>query len=331
MSFSKIKGNISTIDSIKELIKGRKFPSSSLFYGQEGCGKFIAAIETAKAHICSQIEDSDSLFYATESKNPQWPCDKCENCAQIDKRLHPDFRIVDSFFQAALLDESPEKQKNIKIDSIREISRFAYEKPYVSDKKFIIINNADTMTAEAQNSLLKILEEPPETAIIILVASDKNMLLPTIVSRTFPFKFKPLKKQELSEILGNKGIENKEAEFLASISSGSVSIAMKFRELIMEINEKKHFGQLLPFMMMPAHAQSFESRTRAKMILDFLTAMTASDTANPSIPYERKEKEISYLLNLSSWLRHNVSPRIIAELAISSYMKYGNFEFGDKI
>jgi len=331
MSFSNIKGNTATIEAIKELINGKRFPSSSLFYGQEGCGKFIAAIETAKAHLCSPIEDLDSLFDGTEKNNSQWPCDRCSNCIQIDKRLHPDFRVVDSFFQAALLDEPPEKQKNIKIDSIREISRFAYEKPYVSNKKFIIINDADTMTPEAQNSLLKILEEPPETAHIILVASDKDMLLPTIVSRSFPFKFKPLKKQELSEILGNKGIENKEAEFLASISSGSVSIAMQFRELIKEINEKKHLTQLLPFMIMPVKAQSFESRAKAKLILDFLIAITASDKVNQSISYERKAKEINSLLNFSTWLRHNVSPRIIAELAISSYMKYGNFKFGDEI
>lgn len=330
MSFSRIKGNSKIISSIKKLIHDGNFPSSSLFYGTAGCGKLLTATETVKAHLCSGELSGDGLFEEKTGKNEDGACGKCETCQQIEKRLHPDFRIVDASFQAALLDEPVEKQKNLKIDSLREISRFAYERPYVAEKKFIIIDDADTMTVEAQNSFLKILEEPPKNSVIILTASDKNLLLPTIVSRVFPFKFNPLSKEDLSDILGRAGIENKEAVFLADIAAGSVSKAMAFRELMADFSSKKHFGRLLPFMMLPQRAQAFENRARAKLILDFLTCLITADRIKPALSFERKAREVNLLLNYAGWLKHNVSPRTITQLALTGYLKYGNFDFGEK-
>ncbi|MEW5950827.1 MAG: hypothetical protein GX447_06600 [Elusimicrobia bacterium] len=334
MSFSKIKGNSKLISSFKELIKTNSFPSCSLFYGPPGIGKFMTAFEIAKTHFCSGKSGEDISLFSDDNKGEEKKeeaCGKCEECIRVEKRLHPDFRIVDAKFQASLLDEPEEKQKTIKIDTLREIASFAYEKPYISSDKFIIIDKAETMTHEAQNSLLKILEEPPQSAKIILISNDKNLLLQTIVSRVFPFKFLPLSGEDLAEILGNFSIEEKDASFLSDISGGSVGKALEFSKLLEEFRSKKHLGKLLPFSMLPARTQTYEQRAKTALVLDFLAAAAAKDKINPPLNFSRKAKEINNLLSYSLWLKHNVSPKIIMELALNDYLKYGNFDFGEKL
>ncbi len=329
MSFDKIKGNQKLINSFKDLLKDGSFPSCSLFYGQRGIGKFMTAFEIAKAHFCTQTAGEDALF--GESRDESRPCDKCPDCTRAEKRLHPDFRVVDASFQAALLDEPVEKQRALKIDSLREIARFAYEKPYISKHKLIIIDQAETMTVEAQNSLLKILEEPPESAKIILVSNDKNLLLPTIVSRASPFRFLPLENQDLAEILGNFSIEYSQAQFLADISGGSVAKALEFASILKEVKSKRHLGKLLAFSMLPPRSQAYEQRAKTALVLDFLISVTAAGKINPPLSFSQKAAEVNRLLSYSSWLKHNVSPRVIMQLALNDYLKFGDFAFGEKI
>lgn len=330
MSFDNIKGNQKLINHFKDLIKNRCFPSCCLFYGQRGIGKFMTAFEIAKAHFCSQETQGDALFN-NSIKNENNPCDKCQDCIAVEKRLHPDFRIVDTYFQAGLLNEPPDKQRTIKIDSLREISKFAYEKPYVSRHKFIIIDQAETMTIEAQNFLLKILEEPPESAKIILVSSDKNLLLPTIVSRAYPFRFLPLENQDLVDILGNFSIDYFQAQFLADISGGCVSKAVDFAQVLKEIKSKRHLGKLIAFSMLSPKSQLYQQKAKTAVVLDFLISVTAMGKINPPLPFSQKAVQVNRLLSYSTWLKHNVSPRVIMQLAVNDYLKFGNFDFGEKI
>ena len=100
-----------------------------------------------------------------------------------------------------------EDGKSIKIEQIRYMQEKIAEKPIASNKKVYIINNSDTMTKEAQNCLLKTLEEPPEYAVIILVLANENNMLYTIKSRCTKIMFNPLSKEEIIHYFNSNGLE----------------------------------------------------------------------------------------------------------------------------
>lgn len=118
---------------------------------------------------------------------------------------------------------------SIKIAQIRELQSDIIIKPH-SDYKIYVINNAQKMTVESQNALLKTLEEPPEYAIIILITNNKESLLPTIKSRCEIIKFLPISIMELKKYLMDKGIDEKRALLLANFSRGSIEKALELSE-----------------------------------------------------------------------------------------------------
>jgi DNA polymerase-3 subunit delta' len=118
---------------------------------------------------------------------------------------------------------------SIKIAQIRELQSDIIIKPH-SNYKIYIINNAQKMTVESQNALLKTLEEPPEYAIIILITNNKESLLPTIKSRCEIIKFLPISIMELKKYLMDKGIDEKRALLLANFSRGSIEKALELSE-----------------------------------------------------------------------------------------------------
>ena len=147
MNFNNIIGNEQNKTLLKNSIKSSNLVHSYMFTGIDGIGKKLFAMAFAKMILC-------------ESENK--PCDHCASCIRFDGDNHPDFMIIDSL-----------DGKSIKIDQIRLLQEKIAEKPILSDKKVYIINNSDLMTVEAQNCLLKTLEEPPEYAILILVLNAK--------------------------------------------------------------------------------------------------------------------------------------------------------------
>ncbi len=129
--------------------------------------------------------------------NNNKPCGKCEACICFDGNNNPDITIID------------EEEKTIKTETIKQMVKSVYEKPIKSLKKVYIINDSHKMTKEAQNSLLKTLEEPPEYVVIILITENDNLLLNTIKSRFTKIKFNTLKDEEVEYILkSNLGIKN---------------------------------------------------------------------------------------------------------------------------
>ena len=138
------------------------------------------------------------------------PCHICSSCIKFDSNNHPDFLWLDS-----------EDGKSIKIDQVRYLQEKIAEKPILSNNKVYIINNSDLMTTEAQNCLLKTLEEPPEYATIILILSNENKLLNTIKSRCTKIIFHNLTNEDLEKYAKDNGISiNNE---LLSIAEGSIA------------------------------------------------------------------------------------------------------------
>ena len=155
------------------------------------------------------------------------PCITCSHCKKAARGIHPDIIIINK----------PEKKREIIVEQIRELKRDVIVVPNESDKKAYIINDADTMNANAQNALLQILEEPPPHAVFILRTATPDELLPTVRSRCV----------ELKTIINDRPPNAAAAEmandFFSALRIGTTSLTgFMFR---LEKLEKEQFSEFL--------------------------------------------------------------------------------------
>lgn len=195
MNFSNIIGNEDIKVLLDNLIKTNSLVHSYMFMGVDGIGKMLFANDFAKMILCHG-----------QSK----ACNSCSSCIKFNSNNHPDFIQIDS-----------EDDKSIKINKIRFLQEKISEKPIISDRKVYLINNCDLMTVEAQNCLLKTLEEPPEYAVIILVLSNENKLLSTIKSRCTKIVFQKLTNTDLIQYANVNNLKFNSS--LLSACDGSIS------------------------------------------------------------------------------------------------------------
>ena len=202
VGFNNIIGHEEIIRHIKNAIETGKVSHSYIFTGEPGSGKKLLAATFATTLQC-------------EEKKAE-PCMKCDSCKKAIGKNHPDIIMV-----------SHEKPGTISIDEIREqVINDVAIKPYCSPYKIYIIADAEMMTIQAQNALLKTIEEPPEYAVIMLLTSNADSLLPTIQSRCVRLDLKvvddSLVKKYLMEHLY---IPDYQAEIDASFAQGSIGRA----------------------------------------------------------------------------------------------------------
>lgn len=202
MSFKNIIGQDIAVRSLKNIIAQDQAKGSFLFLGPEGVGKLTTSIEFAKAINCEKTGED---------------CD-CAHCKKIDSLNHPDVFIL-----------HPEGASgSIKIEKIREIIYQASLKPYEARKRVFIINDAEEMTKEAQNALLKVLEEPPQNHILILIASNISGLLPTVLSRCKALKFYSLNQSQIKQFLRQRDVDDDAALLFSHMAMGSIGRAKDF-------------------------------------------------------------------------------------------------------
>lgn len=159
---------------LKNTIKAKKIVNGYIFSGSGNTKNYEYAKLFAKMILCLNGEDGY--------------CGKCKSCLMFDDDNHSDYFEINK-----------DSTESIKIDEIRNMQEKIIERPITSSKKVYVINNAENMTVEAQNCLLKTLEEPPEFITIILVANNENTILPTIKSRCTKVAFTEENAKELSE------------------------------------------------------------------------------------------------------------------------------------
>ena len=196
--FENIVGNNKIKESLKNAVKSNNVSHSYLFVGKAGVGKKKFAKDLAKKVMClgsnggaqnNGVKNNEVQNNNVANDNLELDFDNCDSCIKFDANSNPDFSII-----------VPDG-KSIKIEQIRNLQARIVEKPISSSKKVYIIDDADTMTEESQNCLLKTLEEPPEYAMIILIASNENRMLQTIKSRCVIIRFEDLTNEEISQIL----------------------------------------------------------------------------------------------------------------------------------
>jgi DNA polymerase-3 subunit delta' len=239
MAFHDFLGNAPILRTVRRQLENWSFPHSVLFSGIEGIGKWTLAQFLAKAMNCTRLQNDF--------------CDHCPPCRRISENTHPDFRNV-----------IPDGQF-IKIDQMRDLSREVFFKPFESRQRMFIIDEAERLRDEAANSILKTLEEPPETSILILVTSRPNDLLPTIRSRCQHFRFSPLPAADIDQLLKRRTQHSSEdCRLLAKIAAGSFG-----RALTIELADyRRHREEMLK--LIEACSPGFLYSNAAKAVANWL-------------------------------------------------------------
>jgi DNA polymerase-3 subunit delta' len=224
IGFGSIIGQHKAAGFLSALLRKGTIPNALLFTGPEGVGKRDAAYAFAMAANCVQtgsrepFEEHVCRTASGQGVFPSEPCGRCRSCGKFESGNHPDLLRVD-----------PDGQFT-KIAQIRELRQALSMKPFEARLRVVIVGQAHTMKAEASNALLKVLEEPPNRTLLILVAMQTTDLLPTIVSRCRQIRFRPVPVGTLTEELVRKhAMGEYEARILASLAKGSLAKALEMR------------------------------------------------------------------------------------------------------
>ncbi len=210
MAFKDIKGHNRVILLLQKAIISGRISYSYLFVGPESVGKTSTALNFAKVLNCNAPLYRDITVDC---------CEACNDCRKINSNNHPNVLLI-----------RPEGS-SIKIEQIKDIQEKIQFKPVNGKWQLVIIEQCETMTKEAQNSILKLLEEPPSYIVIILISTNLHLLLPTIVSRCQIFRFNLLSPALIQELLIKMlNISVESASLYGSISSGRVDRAIDMSE-----------------------------------------------------------------------------------------------------
>jgi len=342
MSFSSILGHDKTVKRLRALIESERVPPAMIFHGAPGTGKFLAALEFAKALNCSHSEyrekpaappppDENDLFAAAAAPapapGPEAPplkthsdlsdsCGMCLSCLQAASGAHPDIRVVDTEMQAAFLDE--DESANLKIDTMREMTRWAQQKPMLSRWKVFIVRDAEAMVTGAQNAILKTLEEPPPGTVVILTVSRKTSLLPTILSRSCLIEFGLLPRPAMETLLKATGAAPEEAGALAALGGGSLEKAAEAGAFLRRVSSLRPGDPSKIFKFTAGLPRdSHKAREEVKTLLDLLLAKTrAAWRASEGAPKDRFTTLLRRTLDLRRMADRNVSYALLLETAL---------------
>lgn len=212
--FQDIIGHDMVKEHFQKAIVHDQVSHAYILEGEEGMGRKTLTKAFAMTRLC-------------ERSNTE-PCMECHSCKQIMSGNHPDVCWIHH-----------EKPNSIGVDDIRtQISDTIMLRPYSSLYKFYIMDEAEKMTVQAQNALLKTIEEPPSYAVILLLTTNEEMFLPTILSRCIKLKLKPLKDRDVSTYLSEKlGVSESLSEVYAAFSRGNLGKAIN-------LSSSEEFGLL---------------------------------------------------------------------------------------
>ncbi len=265
MLFKEIIGQQEVKDKLLRLVRDDRTPHAMMLFGTEGSGKLALAVALAQYLACSSRQEDDS-------------CGVCPSCIKFGKLVHPDLHFVvpvmktgnmtappvsDDYATAwreALLADfyltesqwyeslgAENKQGIINVKESENIIRKLGFKPYESDYRMVVIWLPEKMNQSAANKLLKLIEEPPEKTLILMVSEHTDRLLPTILSRTQLFHVPPISEADLREgLMQQEQVEQQLIEDAVLRANGNMSTALlALRQDEMECQHFEIFTELM--------------------------------------------------------------------------------------
>ncbi len=297
MPFSEFLGNARIVAALRGMLASGRVPHAMLFTGSRGIGKFTLARMFAQAANCERLPDDF--------------CGECAPCRAI-ARLQETAALVAQGLAARgesadaatvervplLLETHPDvwaivpdpvRLKNpvvrpiLHVGQLRAVQRAAYFRP-MARRRVFIIDGAETMRSDHANIFLKILEEPPETATLILLASNPYLLLPTIRSRCVQFSFSPLSQEQVEQILRSRDdLPAAQRKVAAQMAEGSPGAALS-----MDLEEETELRKAILHVL---------STIIEKRPASALFAETARLTKSQKVPFESVLEVFYSLLN----------------------------------
>jgi DNA polymerase-3 subunit delta' len=239
MGFQQFLGNTATVTHLREAIHAERFPHSMILAGPRGSGKYTLALMLAQAVNCLEPTESDGL--------PDF-CGHCRNCTRIAESANLEDRVAEAVSARDDLRETDKKETRIliqthpdvtivppdppqlliKMGQVRQVIHNAYYRAPVEAKRQFSIFTSSAFMKEAANSLLKVLEEPPEHTSLILLTENPQELLPTIRSRAVVHRLGALPVAELEALLAVRRPELKQNDraLAARLSEGAIGRAL---------------------------------------------------------------------------------------------------------
>lgn len=241
MPFREIVGHRALVDVLARAVARETLPPSLLFCGPHGVGKYRVAKALAQVLNCEQpvklALSAESADPVTTSKTRRSrriearaerdeaarsgldACGTCGPCRRIERGVHADVVTV-----------APGDSGVIKVDAVRAVVEQTRYRPFEGRRRVVIVDEADAMVDEAQNALLKILEEPPSSAVFVLVTARAEALRPTVRSRCPRLRFGPLSPADIVRVLRTRGLSEPAARAAAAVAGGRVGRALALQE-----------------------------------------------------------------------------------------------------
>jgi DNA polymerase-3 subunit delta' len=239
VGFQDFLGNSATVTHLRESIRAGRFPQSLILAGPRGAGKYTLALMLAQAVNCLQPTESDGL--------PDF-CGVCSNCTRINGSANLEERVAEAVAAREQMRDTDKRETRIliqthpdvlvippdppqlliKLGQVRQAIHVAYYRPPVEARRAFTIFTSSAFMKEAANSLLKVLEEPPEYTSLVLLTENPQELLPTIRSRAVVHRLGAIPASELETLLAQRRpqLKAQERALTARLAEGAVGRAL---------------------------------------------------------------------------------------------------------
>ncbi|MBX9580422.1 MAG: DNA polymerase III subunit delta' [Gemmataceae bacterium] len=261
MSRDRVRGHDAPLSSLRSAYQAGRLGQAYLFAGPDGIGKRLFAKELAKALLCDR------------PPGPLAACDDCPACAQVEAGTHPDVFAV----------RTPPGKHELPIEDIREFTARVAMKPSRGGRKVGLVETADDFNNQSANAFLKTLEEPPPGSVLILLATDTDRQLPTILSRCQVVRFAPPGPADLRAVLADNGVEPDRLDRLVRLADGSPARGLTLNDdAVWAVRKRLLDGVTAPRPNFAALAEAWQGfyeaagkdtaaqRVRASLVVGFL-------------------------------------------------------------